>query len=101
MSNIKKGKTSGPFTAECRGSLLCGPETPFSQLKDVFIAALQPVAQKISLSVTALLSGGRGIGKRTIAKWAACDLGLHLYEVGFPKLKNDKPLTNSRLTALI
>ncbi|PVF99114.1 AAA-domain-containing protein [Serendipita vermifera] len=74
-------KNGAPLTTECRGSLLCGPETPFSQLRDVFLASLQPMAQGINLSVTVLLTGGRGIGKRTATHWAACDLGLHPYEI--------------------
>lgn len=46
------------------------------------MAALHPAAEDYKLSLTILLKGARGVGKRTIVRWAAQDVGLHVQEVG-------------------
>jgi peroxin-6 len=66
---------------EIRESVLCAAGSSFSQLRDLLAATLHPAALVYQLSVTVLLSGSRGVGKRTIARWAAQDLGLHVLEV--------------------
>jgi len=71
------------MNAGIRESVLCADGSSFSQLRDLLAATLHPAALVYQLSVTVLLSGSRGVGKRTIARWAAQDLGLHVLEVIF------------------
>lgn len=72
-----------PLTSNSRKSALCTEGSPFDQLREILAAALHPAAEGYKLSLSILLKGSRGIGKCTIARWAAQDLGLHVLEVSF------------------
>ena len=56
--------------------------SPFYKMHNICRAALHPSALDYGLSVTILLKGARGSGKRIMAHWVARSLGLHVLEVG-------------------
>lgn len=70
-----------PMTGEIGDSVLCAADSSFAQLRDLLVATLHPSALGYKLSVTVLLSGAKGVGKRTVVRWAAQDLGMHVLEV--------------------
>lgn len=64
-------------------SYLLGPNSPFSKIYSMTLAALTQTAVDYDLQLSFLLKGGRGVGKFTVASWVAEHLGLHLFEVSF------------------
>ncbi|CAG8526342.1 555_t:CDS:10 [Acaulospora morrowiae] len=62
-------------------STLTSPETPYSRLLNLISSCLHPNASSLNLTCTVLLHGPRGCGKKTIAKWVAERVGVHVYEV--------------------
>ncbi|KAG8760764.1 peroxisomal assembly protein [Serendipita sp. 396] len=77
------------LTAAARESVLCSSSSIFSELKEIIGATLHQEASRYRLSVTLLLSGNRGTGKRTLARWVAQDLGLHVLEINCYDLVED------------
>ncbi|KIO23355.1 hypothetical protein M407DRAFT_27134, partial [Tulasnella calospora MUT 4182] len=69
------------FCALPTSSRLTGIGSPFAKLHDVVQAALVPSAVDYDLPISVLLKGSRGIGKQTVARWVAEDLGVHVYEI--------------------
>ncbi|KDQ12329.1 hypothetical protein BOTBODRAFT_34616 [Botryobasidium botryosum FD-172 SS1] len=55
--------------------------TPFAKLFDVVAASLLPSAASYDLQLSVILKGARGIGKRTIVRWVAQKLGIHVLEI--------------------
>lgn len=72
-----------------KGSTLCRNGTPFSNLKNVFRAAMHPEAVKHGLSLSALIIGGRASGKRTTVRWVAQDVGFHVMEIDCYDIADD------------
>lgn len=68
------------FCALPTSSRLTAAGSPFAKLHDVVQAALVPSAVDYDLPISVLLKGSRGIGKQTVARWVAEDLGVHVYE---------------------
>ncbi|KAG8804311.1 peroxisomal assembly protein, partial [Serendipita sp. 399] len=77
------------LTRTARGTVLCSPGSTFAVLREVISATLHQEASRYKLSVTVLLSGNRGTGKRTFARWVAQDLGLHVLEINCYDLVED------------
>ncbi|KAG8993652.1 peroxisomal assembly protein [Tulasnella sp. 427] len=69
------------FCALPASSRLITEGSPFAKLRDVVQAALVPSAVDYDLPISVLLKGSRGIGKQTVARWVAEDLGVHVYEI--------------------
>jgi len=63
-------------------SRLTARDTPYQKLKDLVEASLLPTSVDYDLHISILLKGSRGIGKQTVARWVARQLGIHVFEVG-------------------
>ena len=71
--------------------MLASPDSPSAQLRDVIAATLHPAASEYKLASTILVTGNAGIGKRTLTRWTARDLGLHIMEVILTFTRNAGP----------
>lgn len=60
---------------------ILGPSSPFKKLHAVASAALAKNAVEYNLDLSVLLKGARGIGKLTVTRWVAHQLGMHVMEV--------------------
>jgi SpoVK/Ycf46/Vps4 family AAA+-type ATPase len=55
--------------------------TSFKLLETLVRPSVHPLARRLRLSVSVLLSGGRGIGKTSLVAAVASSLGLHFLPV--------------------
>lgn len=62
-------------------SPLTSPSAPFGKIVQLLEATLLPQAGSYGLHLTVLLKGARGSGKKTIARWIAKQVGVHLIEI--------------------
>ena len=62
-------------------SSLTAAESPFARLVELLDASVNGPALELGLISSILMEGPRGCGKRTIVKWAADKLNLHLLEI--------------------
>jgi peroxin-6 len=62
-------------------SPLTSPSAPFGKIVQLLEATLLPQASSYGLHLTVLLKGARGSGKKTIARWIAKQVGVHLIEI--------------------
>ncbi|KAJ8515523.1 hypothetical protein ONZ45_g7081 [Pleurotus djamor] len=62
-------------------STLLGPGSPFQQLHSLLSATISRNAINYNLDLAILLEGARGIGKSTVATWAAQSLGFSFLEI--------------------
>lgn len=56
------------------------PDTPFGNLRDIVAATLHQKASEYKLTATVLVAGNAGTGKRTLVRWVARSLGIHMIE---------------------
>ncbi|KAF8876037.1 AAA-domain-containing protein [Gymnopilus junonius] len=68
---------------------LLRPHSPFSRIYAMASASLSQRAVDYDLHLSFLLTGGRGIGKFTVASWIAESLGLHLFELDCYNILSD------------
>lgn len=60
---------------------LVAPGSPYSKIIQLLQATLLPQAAQYGLHLTVFLKGARGSGKKTIVRWIAEHLGIHLIEL--------------------
>ncbi|WFD27575.1 peroxisomal assembly protein [Malassezia nana] len=71
------------------GTPLTEAGTPMARLTSLLQAAFSPAAQRLDLHLQVLLVGARGVGKRTLVRWATQRVGAHLLELACPLLVGD------------
>ncbi|KDN42210.1 AAA-domain-containing protein [Tilletiaria anomala UBC 951] len=63
--------------------------SPYAKLVNLVQATLLPRSAAFGLHLTVLLKGARGCGKRTVVRWVAQHLGVHLLEIDCFELVSD------------
>ena len=70
-----------PIPSQDELSPLTAVDSPFAKIIGLLHATLFERSASFGLHLTALLKGARGCGKRSVTRWAAQELGIHLLEL--------------------